>query len=135
LNPDSKEPLTQEEAQLLSAINMNRWKYTFALPKWEYQNNKGCRRVVGPLTWKPGGMRVEIEVPANIVVDALAGKTSLAKEYDLDDGGPVIRALNDGWIIDSCSLKEGNIEAGEAPKVVLNLRPPFPSVFWPKKGS
>ena len=80
-------------------------------------------------------MGVKIEVPANIVVDALAGKTTLAEEYKIDEGGPVSRALNEGWVIAECSLKEGNIEAGEAPKVVLKLMPPPSSVFWPKKGS
>ena len=78
-------------------------------------------------------MGVKIEVPANIVVDALAGKTSLFEEYNLDKNEPVGQAVNEGWAIAECSLKEGNIEAGEAPKVVLKLIPPPLSVFWPNK--
>jgi hypothetical protein len=135
LNRDAKQPLTEAESQLLSGINMNKWKYTFALPKWEYKNNKGRRRVAGSLKWSPGAMGVKIEVPANIVVDSLAGKTSLFEEYDLDKNEPVRQAVSEGWVIVECSLKEGNIEAGEAPKVVLKLMPPLASVFWPKKES
>lgn len=133
LNPDAKVPLTQKEAQLLSEINLNRWDYTFALQKWEDKNNKGYRRVKGSLTCKQSGEGVEIEVPANVVVDALAGKTTLTKEYEMDGTDRISQALKDGWVIESCSLKEGNIEKGEDRKVVFKLVPPSLPVFWPKR--
>jgi hypothetical protein len=75
---------------------------------------------------------VEIEVPINIVIDALAGKTNLFKEYRISQNDSVGRALEEGWVIKSCKLKEGNIEAGEAPKIIFGLDH-FPlSVFGSK---
>jgi hypothetical protein len=133
LNPYARDPLTNEESQLLSKINLNRWKYTFALQKWEYPNDESHRRISGSLTYKQGGLGVELEVPANIVIDALAGKTNLFKEYQLSQNDSVHRALEEGWLIKTCKLKEGDIEAGEAPKVVFGLVPPFLSIFGPKK--
>ena len=76
---------------------------------------------------------MEIEIPSNVLVDVLVGKTTLAKAFDLKDDEPLMHALREGWVIESCSLKGGNIEMDEAPKVVLEIAPPFPSVYWPKK--
>ena len=46
---------------------------------------------------------------------------------------PMFACLRQGWVVKSCSLEEGNIERGEAPKVVLILEPPLPAVFSPDK--
>lgn len=78
-------------------------------------------------------MSLEIEIPANVVIDALAGKTSVAKECRFDRQNEVTRALEEGWEIASCSLVAGDIEAGEAPKVRLELVPPSLAPYWPKK--
>ena len=74
-------------------------------------------------------MGIEIEVPAIIIVDALAGKTCLAKEFALKEEDKTMRALSEGWMIKSCNMKEGNIEIGEAPKVVIELIPPPLAIF------
>jgi hypothetical protein len=76
---------------------------------------------------------MEIEVPANILVEVLAGKTNLAKEFGLSEDDAIIQTLNAGWAIESCSLKSGNIESGEAPKVVLGLIPAPLAVYWSQK--
>ena len=78
-------------------------------------------------------MGIELEIPSNIVIDALAGKKSLPEAFRLSKGDPVSRALNDGWVVESCSLKEGNLEAGEASKIVLELVPPPIALFRHKK--
>lgn len=133
LNENSKNFLTPEDIESLQTINFNRWKYTSRLQKWESSVEKNQRRVTGTLNWRHLPMGLEIEVPANIVVDALAGKTSLAEAYELNKKHKIIRALEEGWVVDSCSFIEGNIEAGEAPKIVLQLTPPPISVFGPDK--
>jgi hypothetical protein len=125
LNRDSNERLTEQESGLLRTMNFNRWKYTFPLQNWGKTGASGFQRASGSLTSKLRGIGMEIEVPANILVDALAGKTNLFKEFRLDGNDIVSRALNDGWVIESCSLKPGNIEAGEAPKIVIGLSPPI----------
>ncbi|MFQ5852961.1 MAG: hypothetical protein ACE5JU_20565, partial [Candidatus Binatia bacterium] len=133
INPHAKESLTEKEAQALYGLNFNRWKYTYPLEKWDRQNKEAMRRVTGSLIYTLGGFGMEIEIPANILVDALAEKTSLAKEYDLSEDDPVAQALNAGWVVEVCSLKSRNMESGEAPKVVLGMVPPPFSAYWPEK--
>lgn len=133
VNPNAKDLLTEKEVQAFRKLNFNRWRYTDALQKWDRKNNELFRRIRGSITSRFRGDGMEIEVPANILVDALAGKTNLLKEYGLSEDNSIARALNDGWVVKSCSLKSGNIEAGEAPKVVLGMVPPPFSVYWPEK--
>jgi len=78
---------------------------------------------------------VKIEIPTDVVVDALAGKTSVLKAFGLSDNERVARALTDGWSIVSCSLVEGDLEAGEATKLALELVPSHLAVYWPNKRS
>lgn len=128
-NPIATYPLAPEEIKALTAMNFNGWKYTFALEKWDAPQADIHQRVTGALTWRPLPMGIEIEVPANIVVDALAGKTSLAQAFGLKQDDRIRRALEEGWVIESCRLIDGNIQAGEDRKVVLDLVPSQLSVF------
>jgi len=73
---------------------------------------------------------VKIEIPTDVVVDALAGKTSVLKAFELSENEQVARALKDGWSIVSCSLVDG-----EAPKLALELVPSHLAVYWPNKKS
>jgi hypothetical protein len=127
------DPLAAEEVQALSSMNFNRWTYTRPLEKWESTNVNIARRVAGTLTWRPGLMGLEVEIPANIVVDALAGKRSVAEAFGLPENHQVTRALKDGWSVVSVRMIEGHIESGEAPKLVLELVPPPLAAYWPKK--
>ena len=135
INPVARDQLTQDEIQSLCSMDFNHWNYTYPLPKWESGNPRTQRRVSGRLTYRPGGFRVKIEIPTDIVVDALAGKTSVLKAFQLSDDEQVAHALNDGWSIVSCDLVEGDLEAGEAPKLALELVPSHLAVYWPKKKS
>jgi hypothetical protein len=125
LNDYADAPLTKEEAELLSRMDFNRWKYTFPLKKWGNSGAAGFDPVAGTLIWKTGGNGMEIEIPARIIVDALAGKTTLFKEYRLPETDIIARAFNEGWAVESCSLKGGDIQLGEGPKIVLTLSPPI----------
>lgn len=133
INRRAKEALTKQEIQFLQKLDFNRWKYTYSLAKWEHGDNDGFRRVGGDLVLKPGRISMKIEIPTNIVMDALTGKTNLFKLYGLSDGDPEAEALRKDWTIKSCRLKEGNIELAQAPKLVLELIPAPPSVYWDKK--
>jgi hypothetical protein len=73
-----------------------------------------------------------IEIPAHIVIDALAGKTSLKDSYGCDDNDYMFRLFKEGWKVISCSFKEGEKEAGEPSKIVFELVWPD-SPFWPPK--
>lgn len=131
LNPQAKAPITEADSNLLSALDFNRWNFFSPLEKTDRKNNDSFRRVGGSLSFKLGG-KVEIEVPTNILIDSLAGKTSLIKEYGLAPDDRITQYLNEGWQIKSCRFKEGNIEAGEASKIVFEIVPPPNPVFWPK---
>jgi len=129
VNPHARELLTEQESEILRTMNFNCWKYTFPMHKWGKNGAEGFRRTSGSLTCRPRGMGMEIEVPTNVLVDGLAGKTNLFKEFRLDGKDIISRALNDGWVVESCSFKPGDIEAGEAPKVVIGLSPPILSTL------
>ena len=133
INPWAKAALTDQEIHLLMKLDFNRWKYTYSLRQWEHSDEEGLRRVGGDLVTRRWRNSMEIEIPANIVIDALMGKTNLLKAYGLSDSDLQAQALRRPWTIKSCHLKEGNIEVGQAPKVVLELIPAPPSVYFDEK--
>jgi hypothetical protein len=133
VNSKANDPFFKTEISQLRQLNFNRWKYFFRIEKYEKTNNDAFKRVGGNINVKYGGAGVEIEIPSNILIDSLAGKTNVNKHYSVRENDPLLKCVNEGWVVKSCSLKEGNIEIGEAPKVVLRLEPPLEAVFWPKK--
>jgi hypothetical protein len=68
VNPHAKEVLTEQESDLLSKMDFNRWKYTFPLYKWEKNEAEAFRRASGSLTCRPRGIGMEIEVPVNVLI-------------------------------------------------------------------
>jgi hypothetical protein len=124
-NPYSKLPLVMEEIQLLSKLNFNKWKYASPLANWKNEGGDHFPNATGTLRWGIGPLNIKVEIPVNIIVDALAGKTTLAKAFDLKEEDQLYKAFNEGWVVEACAYKNGNIELGEAPKVVLQLSPPF----------
>lgn len=135
INPYSKTPLMPEEVQLLSKLNFAKWKYSFPLANWKNEGRENFHSVTGTLTWRPGPLNMEVEIPANIIVDALAGKMTLAEAFGLKKDDRLYQAFNEGWEVEACSYKKGNIELGEAPKVVLQLSSPFKVYERNKKGA
>lgn len=132
-NPIPTDPLTPEEVRALCMMDFNRWTYTRPLEPGESPKPHISRRATGALVWRAGAMRGEIEIPVNIVVDALAGKTSIPTAFGLRENHQVTRVLNKGWSIVSCRLIEAKLESGRAAKLILELVPPMPPVYWPGK--
>ena len=132
-NPFARELLPSEEVQALCSMNFNRWKYTYPLQKWESRDAKTPRRVTGSLTWRPGPMSLKVEIPTNIVVDALAGKTSISEALRLPQDHEITRALQEGWQVVSCRMIEGDVASGEASKLIFELVLPPMAAYWPKK--
>lgn len=133
LNPWAKVPLSESGANELTRFNFNRWKYFFSLKKYEHGDTSGFERVSGSLSVKLGGNKVEIEVPSNLLIDSLAGKTNILESYSLKEDDPVYKYLDRGWVITGCKLKGGDIEKGISSIVVLELAPPPEKVFWPQE--
>jgi hypothetical protein len=132
VNPTARVPLVDDDIASISRLDFNRWKYFFRMDKVEPKKNEMFRRVTGDLIMSTKGSGVVLEVPANLLIDSLAGKTSLKDEYGNGKDDHMLRCLYDGWVVRSCSLKSGDIEKGEAPKVILELEPPPEPVFWPR---
>jgi hypothetical protein len=132
LNPRARHSLRQEESRLLEKLNFNTWAYGPTFEKWETDDQEYHRCVRGSLTWRNTQMGLEIEIPVDVVVEALAGKKSLIEAYRLDEKNPIYSALKNNWKIISCKLIEGNMEKGEPKKLVLELTT-LPEIFWPKK--
>lgn len=133
LNPTARVSLVDDDLASFQKLNFNRWKYFFRMDKVEPKKNEIFRRVMGELRMICKDSGVVLEVPANLLVDSLAGKTSLKKEYGNEKDDPILRCLHEGWAVRSCSFKDGDIEKGEAPKVVLELQPPPEAVYWPAR--
>jgi hypothetical protein len=131
-NPRANEKLAESDLDQLSKMDFNRWKYFFSLEKYEKEERHRGRKMSGNIKYGALGMnRIRLEIPSSVLIDCLAGKTDLDKEYSLKDMGSYYDCINNGWTVTSCSLKEGSIEAGEAPKVILELEHPLESVYWP----
>lgn len=131
LNPTAREKIEESDLLNIQRMNFNRWKYFFRMEKYEPASNKSYRRVGGSLAISAKSFGVRLEVPANILIDSLAGKTNLKREYLTDDDDPLLRCLDEGWVIKACEWKAGNVEKGEAPRIILDLEQPPEAVFWP----
>ncbi|MCG9893038.1 MAG: hypothetical protein MH252_18445 [Thermosynechococcaceae cyanobacterium MS004] len=132
-NPRANEKLTESDLDQLTKMNFNRWKYFFSLEKYEQKECHRIRTLSGNLKYGAlGDNRIRLEIPSNVLIECLIGKTDLEKEssifedLDLDPGDDFIK---NGWIVKSCSWQEGDIVAGEAPKVILELERPLESVY------
>lgn len=131
VNNSTKYPLSDEEIELLNQMNFNRWNYTYPFANWDQSGTDPP--MAGTLTTKVSAMEIEIEIPASILIEFLAGRTCLSKSYKWED--PYMsRALEEGWSIAACSLKNGNVEFAQAPKIVLKLVSPS-RVFGVKRDA
>jgi len=133
-NPYARNPISPKERTPLLKIRFDHWKYTWPLPKKETSDNHIIHKMSGRLLQRGRDSRYVqiIEIPANIVIDALAGKTTLDKEYELNEKDDPLRILHEGWEVKSCSFKDADLEAGEASKIVFELIPPSSLFHTPK---
>ncbi|QSA95810.1 hypothetical protein [Methylococcus sp. EFPC2] len=132
VNSKARVPLVDDDLATIGKLNFNRWRYFFRMDKVEPNKNEVFRRVTGELIMSTKASGIVLEVPANLLIDSLAGKTSLQNEYGDGKDDWMLRCLYEGWVVRSCSFKNGDIEKGEAPKVVLELEPPPEAVYWPR---
>jgi hypothetical protein len=132
-NHKAYDPLFEEEINQLSYMNFNRWNYFFSLGKFEKDNKDFFRKISGSMKLKISDKSVKLEFPSNLLMDFLIGKTNLIKEYDIHENHHIVKYLKENWVVKFCSWKKGNIELGEADKIVLELEPPKESVYWPNR--
>lgn len=136
INDKSIHPLSEAMLEKIKHLNFNRWKYSFNLQKWDPENKDIHKRIGGNLALRSTDSdNIVIEVPAKLVIESLAGRTNLIREYSRDKNDRLGRWLDEGWIIKSCTLKEGDIEKGEDAVVVFEFCEPPEEVYWPEKRS
>lgn len=130
-----RHPLTDEEWSFIRKLDLNRWKYSFALTRKEVPLHQRFRHVPGSLGISSGGT-MKLEIPASILVDVLAGRMQLLDQYgDTEDSfsQSVVSCLQEGWSIVGCRFLDGDIPQAKAASVLLELAPPHDPVFWPRK--
>jgi len=133
---DCRHPLTEEEWLFIHKLDLNRWKYTFPLPRREVPAQHRQRHVSGSLEYSSTmGGRMKLAIPAFVLVDVLAGRTQLPDQYSLagdHSGQSVMKHLKEGWSVVACSFRDGDVQQAKAASVVLELAPPHDPVFWPR---
>jgi hypothetical protein len=135
LNDNAEHPLSQAQIDALQSLDFNRWHFYFPLERWDVKNNAHFRRSGGPLAMRHGKDRVAITIPSTILIDCLAGTTSLHTEYPDQPGMPLLKCINEGWQIVGCSFEQGAIEHGLANRVTLELAPPPEQVYFDAGGA
>lgn len=127
VNPTAKYRLEPAEVSQLQKITFDHWRYTAPLGNWKERPKREIRPANGSLIWRYTDMGIEIEVPARLVLEALAGKNDLVQAYGFKEDDVIKRALDENWQVVSCAIKEGEIEQGEPPKMVMELAniPPY----------
>lgn len=131
----SRYPLTEDEWFHIRRLDMNRWKYTFPLPRRDAPGYR-YRHTPGDLghSARIGG-NVKVTIPASVVVDALAGRKNLLDGYGGNEewfGKAVSTCLQEDWSIVACEYQSGDVQTGKPAYVVLELAPPHEDVFWPR---
>lgn len=125
-------PIDENFRGKLKSLNFNNWKYSWCLGKWDQPNNDHLKSVGGNLVLRSNKDNLQIEIPAKLVIESLAGRTDLIKACR-NKNDPMCNWLSKGWIIKSCSFKKGDIQKGEDDSVILELVPGPESVYWPPK--
>lgn len=130
-----RHPLAEEEWSFIRELDLNRWKYSFALPRKEVPPQHRFRHVPGSLGISSGGT-MKLTIPTSVLVDVLAGRTQLLDDYGGSEdsfGHSVTRCLQEGWSVVGCSFQDGDVQQAKAASVLLELAPPHDPVFWPRK--
>lgn len=136
VNSMAKYRLEPAEVSHLQEITFNHWKYSAPLANWKERPTREIRPSIGSLVWRYTAMGIEIEVPARLVLEALAGKSNAVQAYGLEQDDVIRRALDENWQLVACTIKEDDIEQGEPQKIVMELAniPPYFSLNKNKKS-
>jgi hypothetical protein len=114
LNEGAAHPLHQVQVDALMRLDFNRWAYYFPLEQWESDDMTDFKQLGGPLIVEHRKETVSLSVPSTILVDCLAGKTTLKKHYSDSTG---VKLIEDGWRVVGCAFEPGVIEQDLASRV------------------
>jgi hypothetical protein len=129
-NEAAAHPLQQIQVDALMRLDFNRWAYYFPLEQWQSDDITDFKQLGGPLTVNDYKDTVSLSVPSTILVDCLAGKTTLKEHYPDSPGAKLLTCIEDGWLVVGSSFEPGAIEQGLASQVTLVLARPTASVYF-----
>lgn len=132
LNPRASRPVEGAQIDALRNVDFNRWRFFFDLEKWEQPDKKHFRQSGGDLIIRYEDGNISLTIPSTVLVDCLAGKTSMHTEYPDRPGESLLKCLDEGWQVVGCSYELGSIEQGRSSQVTLVLAPPPEPVYFDK---
>lgn len=124
-NENAKMHPGNTDREVISKLNFNRWKYHYPLTKYDTPSNGMSRKLGGKLTVSTSNKGGTLKIPSTVLLEILAGRTSLSQEYDLSNS----HLLSGDYRITSSSLESGSPESGEALRVVFEFELDFDAVF------
>lgn len=129
LNSRAERPLSQQHMDALGRVDFNKWRYDFRREKGSSQKSIDFLRSSGSLGVRLMNDKVELTIPATILVDCLAGRAALKDQYRESSGATFLACIEDGWDVIENSFVPSNIEQGLSGMVKLVLVPPPERVF------
>jgi hypothetical protein len=131
-NPRAQTPLNAAHLEALSKLDFNRWKLYFALSKWDDGDTVGFARSAGHLEVAYRRGTVSMKIPSTVLVECLAGRTSLKEQYPESPDVKLLTCIEEGWDIVGCSFEPGHIEQAQSSAVTFEFaRPPERVYFGP----
>lgn len=124
-NENAKIYPNETDRKTILKLNFNRWAYQHALTKYDTPPDGVYRKLGGRLTVSTSKKGGTLKVPSTVLLEVLAGRTTLGQEYDL----PISHLLSGDYRITSSSFEAGSPEAGEASSVILEFEFDFDAVF------
>lgn len=124
-NENARAHLSDSDKEVLLTLNFNRWKYDYPLTKYDTPSSGMGRKLGGRLSLSMSNKGGVLKIPSTVLVEVLAGRTSLDQEYL----NAVSRLLSGDYRISSTSLERGNLERGEADRIVFEFEFDFDAVF------
>lgn len=109
VNPVARCKLAPAEVAQLQEITFNHWRYTAPLANAKEKARPEFRTVTGSLVWRYTAMGIEIEIPARLVLEALAGKSDAVQAYGLKQDDVIKRALDENWQVISCKIGRAHV--------------------------
>lgn len=131
LNEKARVGLSELAKRAISKLNFNRWKYHHPLNKYDSPRDGLYRKLGGSLTVSTSNNSQLLKIPTSVLIEVLAGRTSLEQQYGMDTS----HLLSGAYRIISSSFEAGSPEKGEASSVTLEFARDFDAVFERSKQS
>jgi hypothetical protein len=129
-NPRAANPLHPGHTAALLKLDFNRWKFYFALEKWDSTDMSAFEKSGGSLQFAPRKEGISMSIPTTVLVDCLAGKCALKDHYPDAPGISLLACVEDGWQVIGCSFSPGDIQQGKSSTITLDFARPGERVYF-----